>query len=38
MSKKQMPVMKCFISFNTEGTEELCEHHAASIWENAKGE
>src|SRR5216684_741948 len=24
MSKQQMPVTKCFISFNTERTEELC--------------
>jgi hypothetical protein len=30
MSKQQMPVMKCFISFNTERPEELCGGDHAS--------
>jgi hypothetical protein len=38
MSKKQTPVMKCFISFNTERSEELCESRAASNWETGKVE
>jgi hypothetical protein len=38
MSKQQMPAMKCSISSNTEGTEELCEPPAASRWENGKVE
>jgi hypothetical protein len=38
MSKKQMPVMKCFISFNTERSEELCESHVASNWKTRKDE
>jgi len=38
MSKKQMPVTKCFISFNTERTEELCGLIPKAIREHRGGE
>src|SRR6266478_3414362 len=38
MSKQQMPVMKCFTSFNTEGTEELCGRDPESNREQPGGE
>jgi len=38
MSKQQMPVMKCFTSFNTEGTEELCGSDAWCNWEHVRSE
>src|SRR6266851_2545259 len=38
MSKQQMPVMKCFTSFNTEGTEELCGRAAWCNWEHVRSE
>jgi hypothetical protein len=38
MSKQQMPVMKCFNSFNTEWSEELCGGDASFNREQVSGE